>query len=304
MEEIWARNQTYQVQNSDLQSIFFSSADNWSTRIPYWRTSPQRRRHKIYNFTPEKSTSSPVRSQSEQETTRWQFKSNNIEILRPEEKFNYFDQLIAIQKCRASQVWTPHQIRVINIHEPQTSRFHPRHVLRDRLKLFNVTVTPITPLRIRNVNDDWTNENEAPVNATTHDDDHHTDQETNRQTLRSCACRGRRCQCRRRNPTILTANMKTTRPNIATKTATSTKKAATATPASTKSQKKIQKTIQSRGSTTQNESNTQSVRNISSNDNLVMDSQTDPNLLDSDKIDCQAPRRSSDQVCLSLTGIQ
>ena len=111
---MWARSRTYRTQTSDLQSIFFSSADNWSTRTPYWKTSPRKRGHKVYNFTPQKPISSPVRPQNEQETTRWQFKVKNIEILTTKRKVNYFDQLIAFKKCRTSRVWTPHQIRVVN----------------------------------------------------------------------------------------------------------------------------------------------------------------------------------------------
>ena len=84
---------------------------------------------------------------------------------------------------------------------------------------------------VTHVDDDGKYEEEAPDNSTTDDEDDHTDRETSRYKLRSCAGREseRRCHRRRRTPR--------SRLSTTTKTPTITKNAAkrqTSRPASTK----------------------------------------------------------------------
>ena len=64
-----------------------------------------------------------------------------------------------------------------NIYEPQAGVDVTKvPTERDRLKLFDATVTPRL---LRNVYDDGKNEEEAPDNATTDDEDDHTHKEKN-----------------------------------------------------------------------------------------------------------------------------
>ena len=62
---------------------------------------------------------------------------------------------------------------------------------------------PITPLRIKNVDDDGKTEEDAPENATMDDEDDRTDKKKNNILhSRSCACSERRQHHRRRTPRL------------------------------------------------------------------------------------------------------
>ena len=140
-----------------------------------------------------------------------------------------------------------------NIHEPQAGVDVTKVPTEGQTQTLRRHSEPVTPPRIRNVDDDGRYEEEAPDNSTTDDEDDHMDKETGRYKLR----RPRRPRSRASmlpptpSPTTATANKETTRLSTTTKTPTSTKKAATtqtATPAATTSQKTIQRTSQNRGS--------------------------------------------------------
>ena len=79
----------------------------------------------------------------------------NIEILPPEGKFKHFRNPQHLQKNAVPKVPTEGQTQTLRRHSD-----------------------PNTPLCIRSVDDDGRNE-EAPDNATTDDEDDHTDRETN-----------------------------------------------------------------------------------------------------------------------------
>ena len=68
-----------------------------------------------------------------------------------------------------------------NIHELSSKSWSlQKYPLRDTLKLFDVNLAPITPPRIKNVDDDGRTEEDAPDNATTDDEDDRTDKKNNR----------------------------------------------------------------------------------------------------------------------------
>ena len=155
----------------------------------------------------------------------------------------------------------------------------------------------------RHVDDDGRNEEEAPDNATTDDEDDPADEKKQVKVTQLRMTRASPTPPTS-NPTTPTANQRTTRLSTTTKTSTSTKKAATtqtATPASTKSQKTIQKTSWNRGSTAlHNESNAGSGRLVSSKRNHVVDPQAEPDLLKTANDDCQIPQRPLGQAYLQL----
>ena len=98
----------------------------------------------------------------------------NIEILPPEEEVKNLGHPITFKN--AEQVELEHRIKcawaTFTNHRQELKS--PKCPLRDGLKLFDEKKN-ITPLRFRNVDDDGRNEEEAPDNGTTDDEDDHTD---------------------------------------------------------------------------------------------------------------------------------
>ena len=107
-----------------------------------------------------------------------------VDILPPNGKIKHFGQLITSQKRRTSRVGTPHQMRVGNIDEPQTAVDVTKVPTERQTQPLRRHIDSITPLHIRNVDDDGTNE-EAPDIATTDDEDDRADNA--RETGQSCA---------------------------------------------------------------------------------------------------------------------
>ena len=143
-------------------------------------------------------------------------------------------------------------MRVGNIHEPQAGADVTKVSTEGQTQTLRRHSDPITLLSIRNVDDDGRFEEEASDNVTADDEDDHT---TERKHVKVAQLRMPRASTSppTPNPTTPAASKGTTRLSTTTKTPTSTKKAATthtATIASTKSQKTMQKTRWSRGSTT------------------------------------------------------
>ena len=71
-------------------------------------------------------------------------------------------------------------MRVGNIHEPQAGVDITKVPTEGQTQTLRRHSDPITPLRVGNMDDDRRNEKEAPDNATTDDENNHTDTETNR----------------------------------------------------------------------------------------------------------------------------
>ena len=96
----------------------------------------------------------------------------NIEMLPPEGKIKFLGQLITF--TNAVQVEFEHRIKcawaTFTSHRQELTS--PRHPLRDRLKL--------DATRLRHVDDVGRNEEEPPGNATSDDEDDHTNKETSR----------------------------------------------------------------------------------------------------------------------------
>ena len=147
------------------------------------------------------------------------------------------------QKRRKSRVWTPHHMRVGNMHEPQTGG--------DVTKV--ATEGKTQTLRRLYASGRWTMTEEMKTKLQTTQrrwgwSYRHRDKQVKVGQLRMP---GASTSPPTSNPTTPTANRWTTRLSTTTKTSTSTKKEATtqtATLAATKSKKTIQK--RSRGSTT------------------------------------------------------
>ena len=141
-----------------------------------------------------------------------------------------------LEKRSPSRVGPPHHVCVGNFHQPQAGVDVTNTPAERQTGTLRRHGDPMTPLRIRNVDDDGRYEEEAPDNATTDDEDDHTNKQ--RRMPRASTTTPS-------NPTTPTTNQWTTRLSTKTKTSTSTKKAATTqtvTLASEKSQKTIQKT--------------------------------------------------------------
>ena len=126
----------------------------------------------------------------------------NIDILPPEEKIKDLVQLITFKSSVQVEFETPHQMRVGNIHEPQAGVDVTTAPTEGQTQTLRRQSAPITPLRFGYVDDDEINQEEAPDNSTTDDEDDHVDKKTSRDKLRSCAGRERerRCHRRRRTP--------------------------------------------------------------------------------------------------------
>ena len=80
-------------------------------------------------------------------------------------------EILPLQKGRTSRVRPPHQMRVGNVNEPQAGGDVTKALTERQTATLQRHSGTITPLRLRHVDDDGRNEEEAPDNATTDDED-------------------------------------------------------------------------------------------------------------------------------------
>ena len=119
-------------------------ADNiLSLRPLCWTTSPQPQQLAAYTYTLREpkiiSNKTSTSTKKEQHDNVHQL---NVEILPPEGQIEYIGQITTFEKRSPSRVRPPYQMRVGNLHEAQAGVDVTKTPLRDRLKLFDATVTP------------------------------------------------------------------------------------------------------------------------------------------------------------------
>ena len=137
-----------------------SPAAHPGTRPPW----PQR--HAACNSTPRERKSSPTRHQHKDEHRGSTARREN-QILRTAH---------LLQSCSRSRVRPPHQMRVGNIHEPQAEINVNQIPTERQIQALRRHGDTIAPLRFRHVDDDGTDEQGTPANATTDDEDYHPDE--------------------------------------------------------------------------------------------------------------------------------